>query len=185
MEQNQLKVGSIINVQAYKYNGQLYRQWSGLKVIENSPEHIVLHMYKTRVTEKNDQHWAIRELTIWFLPKNKMFNAVVSVRNNNPYVYVNLSSSFIFEDNTLKYIDYDLDIKCYPGKDFKVIDKNDFKKNRIKMKYSTQLIARVYSNVKYLFNLYVDDEYFFNKNYLKTFIEELSTSNNQKKQFKK
>nr|WP_318028981.1 hypothetical protein [Mycoplasmopsis bovis] len=33
--------GSIIDVQAYKYDGTLYRQWNGVKVLRNTNKHYV------------------------------------------------------------------------------------------------------------------------------------------------
>ncbi|UVD81549.1 DUF402 domain-containing protein [Mycoplasma iguanae] len=180
MEKDNLMVDCIINIQAYKYNGELYRQWNGVKIIENSPEHVVLHMDKTKVSEKENQNWTIRETSLWFMPKNKMYNAIITFKNDQPYVYINLASSFIYEDNTIKYIDYDLDIKCYPGKDFYIIDKLDFKRNTIKMHYPKQLHNKIYSTIKFLFNNYIQDEYIFNKSYLKTFLEEIKREKLQK-----
>ncbi|MGY6172153.1 DUF402 domain-containing protein [Candidatus Mycoplasma pogonae] len=181
MKNQNVKVGSIISAQAYKYNGELYRQWNGIKVVENSQDHVVLHLDKTRVSKKNSQNWVIRELVIWFLPKNRMFNAIISIRNGQPYVYINLCSSFIFEDNTIKFIDYDLDIKCFPGEDFKIIDKSDFRKNRTKLKYPIRLVNKIYSTILDVLEMYLQDEYFFDHTYLKTYIKELSAKTKKNK----
>lgn len=163
-----------INVQAYKYNGDLYRQWTRAKVIENNDDHVILHLKKTKVLEKKNQSWTIRELTLWFIPKNKkLYNAIITFRNGLPYTYINLSSSYFFENNTIKFIDYDLDIKCYPGKDFVVIDKKDFKKHSESMNYPKFLRSYLSNQIKDIFNLYIKEEYFFDINYLKTIISKI------------
>lgn len=46
-----IKVGMQINVQAYKHNGFLYRQWSQAKVIFHNKRHIVLSLKGTKVIE--------------------------------------------------------------------------------------------------------------------------------------
>ena len=45
----------IINVQAYKHDGTLYRQWNGVKVLEVSSFNVVLFMFKTKVAELSGQ----------------------------------------------------------------------------------------------------------------------------------
>ncbi|UWV92605.1 hypothetical protein [Mycoplasmopsis cynos] len=41
----------MINIQAYKHDGFLYRQWTNAKVIFHNKRHIVLSLKGTRVTE--------------------------------------------------------------------------------------------------------------------------------------
>jgi protein associated with RNAse G/E len=51
-----IKQYQIINVQAYKHDGTLYRQWNGLVVFDVQPKYITLIMPQTKVIEKNGQH---------------------------------------------------------------------------------------------------------------------------------
>lgn len=52
-----------------------------------------------------------------------------------------MSSSPLFEDNTIKFIDYDLDIKAYPESAIKLVDKAEFEKHKTKYGYSEKLIS--------------------------------------------
>ncbi|MGL4357107.1 MAG: DUF402 domain-containing protein [Cetobacterium sp.] len=60
----------------------------------------------------------------------KFFNATLTIKKDGFYYYANLSSPFFFEENTIKYIDYDYDVKKYPGKKFSIVDHNNFVTNK-------------------------------------------------------
>lgn len=160
-----LQIDKIVNIQAYKYNGKLYRQWNGCQILENNSKHIIATLNKTKVIEPNKQKWIIKEPTIWIFSKNFLWNAIISLKKNEPYVYVNLASTPIYEDNTIKYIDYDLDIKVYPRKELNILDKLDFLNNAKKMNYSKKLMNIVYEELKKIIELYYSDEYIFNNKY--------------------
>ncbi|APJ38357.1 DUF402 domain-containing protein [Mycoplasmopsis pullorum] len=171
-----LKVGKMITVQAYKYNGQLYRQWNKAKVLYNNQNHIVLILFKTKVTESSGKGWVYREPVIWFFSKKNMFNGLILLKKNGHYTYINLASTPIFEDETLKFVDYDLDVKCYPHKDLKIVDRDEFFTNSKKFKYPQSLKNAVYKNLSVLTEMYNNYQYFFNDKiieyYLKKAIED-------------
>lgn len=132
--------GQIVNIQAYKQDGTLYRQWNGVKVLESSPEVVVALMYKTKVAEATGQKWIVREPIIWFFPTQEWFNTTALIRKSGTYFYTNMSSSPLFEDNTIKFIDYDLDIKAYPESAIKLVDKSEFEKHKVLFNYSDKLV---------------------------------------------
>ena len=47
-----------------------------------------------------------------------------------------MASPFIIEENTIKYIDYDLDLRVFPDGSFKVLDRGEYK-------YHKNLIQRI------------------------------------------
>ncbi len=135
-----------INIQAFKYDGKLYRQWNGAKVIDEDKEFCYCLLYKTKVTEDNGQKWVIKEPTLWFFSKKNFYNVLITCREDGLYYYINLASPFYVEDSTIKYIDFDLDIKIYPDKPFQIIDQNDFQKNMEKI-YNQEIVNAIYKNV--------------------------------------
>ncbi|WGI36614.1 DUF402 domain-containing protein [Mesomycoplasma lagogenitalium] len=164
-------LNKFLNVQAYKYNGKLYRQWSGVRILEDNEDHVVVYLdRKTKVMEKSKHRWTIRDNTIWFFHKKHFFNALITIKNNRHYIYINLASPYFAEENTIKYIDYDLDIKVYPNKDLNIIDRAEFINNAKKMKYSRKLIDVVFEELKKLVNWYYDDYYIFNGKYIDNFL---------------
>lgn len=169
----QIKIHSIINVQAYKEDGTLYRQWNGVKIIESSPELIVLFMYKTKVEELTGQRWVIREPVLWFMPRDRFFNTTGLIRRSGTYFYTNIASPPIFEDNTIKFIDYDLDIKAYPGQKVKLVDVGEYEFHKEKFKYSPKLMAIIDQTCKDILKLIKMKEEFFDETVIDTYIKEL------------
>ncbi|VEU71047.1 DUF402 domain-containing protein [Mycoplasmopsis glycophila] len=170
---SELKVGKIINVQAYKHNGFLYRQWNGAKVIFHNKRHIVLFLKGTRVTEsqKESSGWKYTESALWFLPKNNYYNAIVLFKKNiGNYYYINMASKPIFEDNTIKFIDYDLDIKCYPQKELQVVDREEFTNNAYLMKYPEKLKKIIFQELNEVISIYNNYEYFFNNSIIEYYL---------------
>ncbi|MCU9936674.1 hypothetical protein NWP96_06265 [Mycoplasmopsis cynos] len=76
---SQVKVGKMINIQAYKHDGFLYHQWTNAKVIFHNKRHIVLSLKGTRVTEtlKVRKGWIYKDDALWFIPKKSFYNAIV------------------------------------------------------------------------------------------------------------
>lgn len=168
-----LKKGLIINVQAYKHNGILYRQWNGVKVINNTIDGIILYMFKTKVKEKNKRSWSVSEPVIWKFWKNEFYNSTSLLRDIGPHYYVNLASPPVFENNTLKFIDYDLDIKKYPKTRIKIVDQKEFDNNKIKLNYSNKLILKIKKTTEIIFDKLKNKEGFFDKNKIKYFYKKI------------
>lgn len=165
--------GSIINVQGYKHDGTLYRQWNGVKVLEVNPHEIVLYMFKTKVIEKSGQRWVVREPIIWFFPVSEWFNTTALIRNSGVYYYTNLASPPIFEEGTLKFIDYDLDVKCYPEQPIKLVDKNEFKLHSEQMKYPENLINLIDKEARLVIEMMSEEDGHFNPEVISFWIQEL------------
>lgn len=165
--------GQMINVQAYKQDGTLYRQWNGVKVIEVSPEVIVTFMYKTKVVEKSGQHWIVREPIIWFFPIDDWYNTTALIRKGGIYFYTNLASKPLFEDNTMKFIDYDLDIKSYPGLTTKLVDKTEYENHKDKYSYSKRLIRIIDQTALHIMTLINNEDGFFSTDVINQYVREL------------
>ena len=55
------------------------------------------------------------------------------------HYYCNIGSPYTIDAEALKYIDYDLDIKVFPSREYKVLDKYEYQRNASKMGYSDEL----------------------------------------------
>ncbi|MFV8468109.1 DUF402 domain-containing protein [Mycoplasma sp. VS42A] len=170
---SKLKVGSMINVQGYKHNGYLYRQWNSAKVVFHNKRHIVLFLKNTKVAEyeKDVNGWRYNENAIWFIPKDAMYNAIVLLKDSGPYYYINMASKPIFEDNTIKFIDYDLDVKCYPDKELQVVDRDEFNLHSRQMQYPELLKNLLFEELKVIMQLYSEYKYFFNYEIINYYLE--------------
>ncbi len=168
-----LKLGQIVNVQAYKHDGTLYRQWNGAKVIEISPHSIVLFMFKTKVAELAEQKWIVREPILWWFPRDRFFNTTALIRQSGTYFYTNIASPPIFEDNTMKFIDYDLDVKAYPDMPVKIVDRGEYERHKIKFSYSKKLDMIVERSLKEVTNLIKNNDEYFDEEVVSSYVEDL------------
>ncbi|MCK5807087.1 MAG: DUF402 domain-containing protein [Mycoplasmataceae bacterium] len=165
--------GQIVNVQAYKHDGTLYRQWNGAKVLEVSKERIVLFLYKTKVAEKSGQKWTVREPMLWWMSREEFRNTTGLIRSSGTHFYTNLASPSIYEDGVVKFIDYDLDIKAYPGMRTKVVDEREFNENKESMKYPQKIIDEVLNTTNRVLEEIQSKEGFFDEDVIDEYIEEL------------
>ncbi|AJR12217.1 Protein of uncharacterised function (DUF402) [Mesomycoplasma dispar] len=169
----ELYPGKIINIHAYKYNGFLYRQWSNARVISNSLTHVVVNLKGSVVKKYGTKSWRFSDSTIFVFPKNTMHNAIITFKpgqNFSYHYYINLASDFIFEDDTIKFVDFDLDIKIYSKKSFDIVDRDEFLENKEIMNYPAKLDSLLSNEISKIFLLFLQQKSFFNQEYLSFFI---------------
>ncbi|WP_406617792.1 DUF402 domain-containing protein [Mycoplasmopsis lipophila] len=170
MYQNFDKNENKIVVEAYKSDWNLYRKWHDVYILRNTPNHFVLLINNTKVEEIPFKIWKYQHPVIWFLPKNQMYNALTTLKENENYIYINMASKPILENKILKFIDYDLDIKSYPGKQFRIVDKEEFIENSKVYKYSKNIVDNIFNDLNDLVNKYNNFNYFFNEQVVNYYI---------------
>ncbi|AWX69765.1 DUF402 domain-containing protein [[Mycoplasma] anseris] len=144
-------MGQITTIQAFKYDGTLYRQYEGAKIIANLDDFVVLLLVKTKVMERSI-NWVVSDPILFFFAKNKFYNASITLnKEKDNYIYINLASPFYIDKGIIKYIDFDIDIKSYLDKEFNVIDWPDFKNSINLYKYPLELIYRMYDELDFLY----------------------------------
>ena len=131
--------GDILKIQCYKHNGQIYRNWDETVVLEVNDSFIVCANNAVRVTEIDGRKWTTKEPAILFFYKNKWFNIISQFKKNGIYYYCNIATPYIIEDKTIKYIDYDLDLRVFPDKTFRVLDRGEYEYHKNKMNYSEEI----------------------------------------------
>ncbi|CAM9129958.1 DUF402 domain-containing protein [Mycoplasma marinum] len=133
----------------------------------------VLFAFKTKVAEDNGQRWIIREPMLWFFSSEDFFNTNVLLRESGSYFYTNLSSPYLFEDNTVKYIDYDLDVKMYPNKKTRVVDKEEYERHKIEFNYPDKLIKRIDKTIKGVLRDIRNKDGIFNYDIINSYVQQL------------
>nr|WP_307926448.1 DUF402 domain-containing protein [Mycoplasmopsis bovis] len=145
-----------------------------LKCLETLSKHYVLLMYKTRVSEQNNHNWVYRDYVLWFLPKHSMYNALILLKPSKKqnYSYINVASYPIYEDNTIKFIDLDLDIKAYPSNTVSIVDSEEFKENSKIYNYPDKLKQLVWElESQEVMQHYERQGYFFNEEIINYYID--------------
>lgn len=160
-------IGDKLQIQCYKHNGHIHRAWDEAVVLDVKKEYIVFGNNKTLVTEAEGNAWKTKEPAIMYFFKNEWFNIICQLKKDGVYYYCNIASPFIIEEETIKYIDYDLDLRIFPTGEYKILDRLEYKRHQKLMNYSNELSSVVETALEHLISLYNKKAIFFdhNKNY--------------------
>ena len=127
--------GETIQIHSYKHNGHIHRIWEETTVLKGTNTVVIGGNDRTMVTESDGRTWITREPAICYYHSQYWFNILGMLREDGIHYYCNLSSPFVFDDEALKYIDYDLDIKVFPDKTYVLLDEDEYEEHRKLMGY--------------------------------------------------
>ena len=134
-----IKVGDKLEIHCYKHNGKLHRQWDEAVVLDVKDEYIVFGNNRTTVVDSDGKVWRTKEPAILFFYKDRWFNIIGQLKDYGVYFYCNIATPALIDDNVIKYIDYDLDLRVFPNGSFKILDKMEYKFHKKQMHYSNRL----------------------------------------------
>lgn len=126
-------------IHSYKHNGNIHRAWDEAVFLEEKDNYLVFGNNCTVVTEADGRTWNTKEPAIMYFYKDRWFNVITQFKNDGIYYYCNMASPFIIEDNAIKYIDYDLDLRVFKDNTYKILDKSEYKYHKEKMEYPEEI----------------------------------------------
>lgn len=178
----QICIGDKYQIQCYKHNGKIHRAWDEAVVLDIKKDYIVFGNDKTKVTESEGTTWRTKEPAIMYFFKNKWYNIIAQMKKDGIYYYCNIATPYILEEGTIKYIDYDLDLRIFPKGEYKILDKLEYQYHKKKMGYSNDLDLVVTTALKDLIEEYRKNVIMFdkekNKEYLKVYLNLKNESKN-------
>lgn len=124
---------------AFKHNGKVHRTWYQTYLIEDNEEYVAVGSTHSFVIEADGRRWHAIEPAVSIFMKKKWFNCVCMIKSTGINYYVNIASPTVFENNVIKYIDYDLDFKVDPEFQIKTLDEFEYKKHKKLFNYSDDL----------------------------------------------
>lgn len=136
---SKLQIGKKYQIHCYKHDHRIHRAWDEAVLLEIHEDYLIFGNEKTKVIEANGSTWRTREPAVLYFFKNNWFNIIGQYKPNGIYYYCNIASPFIIEEDTIKYIDYDLDLRVFPDGSFKVLDRGEYKYHKGTMNYSDEL----------------------------------------------
>lgn len=136
---NKRCLGDKLQIHCYKHNKKIHRAWDEAVLLKEEKDYMVFGNNKTNVTESDGSSWKTKEPAIMYFFKNEWFNIIAQLKKDGIYYYCNIATPFIIEDNTIKYIDYDLDLRIFPNGDFKILDRLEYSYHKRVMEYSKDL----------------------------------------------
>ncbi len=131
-----LKIGKRYSIHCYKHDGTIHRAWNEAVLLELHPDYLIFGNDHTKVTESDGRSWHTKEPAIMCFYRNHWYNVIGQYKKDGIYYYCNIASPFLIEENTIKYIDYDLDLRVFADGSFKVLDRGEYNYHKSIMHYS-------------------------------------------------
>ena len=156
-----IKIGDKYQIQCYKHNGKIHRAWDEAIVLDIKDEYIVFGNNRTQVIESSGNYWRTKEPAVMYFFKDKWFNIIAQMKKDGIYYYCNIASPFVIEEKTIKYIDYDLDLRIFPSGEYKVLDRLEYKYHKKMMNYPNDLDYVINNALSKLIESYVNSEIYF------------------------
>lgn len=177
-------IGDKLQIQCYKHNKKVHRAWGEAIVLDIKKDYMVFGNNKTLVIESEGTTWRTKEPAIMYFFKDKWYNIIAQMKKDGIYYYCNIATPFIIEENTIKYIDYDLDLRIFPKGEYKILDKLEYEYHKNKMGYSKDLDIVINNALSELIEDYKRSDIYFseekNKEYLELYLDlkkEIENSN--------
>lgn len=132
-------IGKWIHVQSYKHDKSLHRTWDTAMVVDYNENYIVIVSNRTKVIEGDGRRWYTREPAVSVFFFKEWFNFIAMFKQDAIMYYCNIASPSLIDEDCIKYIDYDLDLKLMPDKNIIQLDTKEYEYHRKKYGYSGDL----------------------------------------------
>ncbi|MFA5602788.1 MAG: DUF402 domain-containing protein [Bacilli bacterium] len=134
-----IKVGQKLIIRGYKHDGLVHRNWEEAIVLDVIDNILIVRSDKTLVINANGRRWRTKEPSIRYFYKDKWYNITAQLKKEGIFYKADIASPFLIDDGIVKYIDYDLDLKVFPDYSYRVLDRNEYKYHKDKLKYSSDI----------------------------------------------
>lgn len=133
------KLGDKLQVHCYKHNGKINSISDEAIVLEETEDMLICANYRAKLIDNDGKSHRTKEPAIIFFYKNNWFNVIAQFKEYGLFYYCNIASPYLIDENVIKYIDYDLDLRVFPDGGYKVLDQNEYKYHKKLMNYSEDL----------------------------------------------
>ncbi len=133
------RIGERYIIHSYKHDGSIHRAWDEAVLLDECDDYLVFGNDRTKVIESDGRSWKTKEPAIMYFFKNNWYNVIGQYKKDGIYYYCNIASPFVIDQNTIKYIDYDLDLRVFPDGAFKVLDRGEYNYHKNKMNYPEKI----------------------------------------------
>ncbi|MDN6162121.1 MAG: DUF402 domain-containing protein [Atopostipes sp.] len=165
------KEGDLITIKSYKHDGSLHRTWRDTMVLKTTEHSLIGCNDHTLVTESDGRKWRTREAALVYFHEKYWFNIVTMIREKGIFYYCNMASPSVIDDEGLKYIDYDLDVKIFPNGEKKLLDVDEYEIHTKKYDYPDEIDPILNKHVKILVDWIENERGPFSKEYVNLWYE--------------
>ncbi len=168
-----------VEIKCFKHNGTFHRFWDRAYILYNDHNYIITASKKSKVKETNGRSWFSKEPAISVFSKQDWFNVICMIKKDGISYYCNIASPALIDNYTIKYIDYDLDIKYNEKKQLKILDKKEYGFHKKKFNYSDDLNLILSNQILEVTDMIKKHKFPFNDkqilNYYNKFLERFET----------
>lgn len=126
-----------------KHDGRLHRKWVTNRLFHSDDRNVIAANYRTIVIEQNNDKWCTVDPAISYFHQDYWFNVIIIFQGSTHYYYCNLASPYKWKDQTLTYIDYDIDVIVAADYTYEIVDRMEFIENSNKLSYPIQIKREV------------------------------------------
>lgn len=148
-----VKVGDCLKIECYKHNGFLDCINEEAIVLEETNEYLIVANDHTKLIEHDGRSHRTKEPAVLFFYKHHWFNVIGQLKKQGLFYYCNIATPYLIENHTIKYIDYDLDLRVFPDGEYRILDRNEYKYHKKIMNYSNDLDRIVHKELSKLIEL--------------------------------
>ena len=136
---DKLVIGGHYLIHCYKHNKQLYKVWEEAVLLDVKENCLIFGNNRTKVIEADGRSWRTKEPAVMYFFTDRWYNVIGQYKKDGIQYYCNIASPFVLDNNIIKYIDYDLDLRVFPEGSFKILDRGEYKYHKKLMNYSSKL----------------------------------------------
>lgn len=166
-----IKVGDKLTIHCYKHNGKIHRMWDEATILDVTDDILVCGNFKTKVTEADGRNHKTNEPAVMIFYKKRWFNIIGQLKTHGLFYYCNIATPFLIDDNIIKYIDYDLDLRVFPDGGFRVLDRNEYQYHKKIMNYSKETDLILKRELNDLIEMKKKEEGPFKKGYINKYYD--------------
>lgn len=167
-----LKKGDKLSIHCYKHNGRLHRIWEEVIVLDVFDNQLVCGNNKVKIIEADGRSHRTNEPAIIFLNRDKWFHVTAQLKKIGLFYKCDIASPFLIDDNYVKYIDYDLDLRVFPDGGFRILDRNEYAYHKKIMKYTDDIDRILKKELSDLIQLKRSNAFPFDSEIVKKYHEE-------------
>lgn len=130
-------------------------------MLKDRTDYLVLISVRASVVERDGRKWHTREPAVFVFFKKEWLNVIAMLKDEEVSYYVNVASPALIDGNCIKYIDYDLDIKLFPGGTTRLLDENEYEKHASSLEYSEDIKKALAHSVKHIYAMIEKKEFPF------------------------
>ena len=145
-----MNVGELINVQARKTDGTVYRSWQATIESVDTDSIVTISPAGSSVFNIKGEDYPLLHHYRAYYWLDKFYNLLEVFETNGKlfHIYLNIAAPPIFENGIMSFKDHELDVSRYVPKPAELVDEDEFAEAAVKYQYSKEFQEKMYAAAK-------------------------------------